>query len=72
MSPTEYSKVPSTIQYGMVSFEEEGMPWTRVFGKARLISKETIVAFGPEPHWLIMFEEQLTYVPESAVTILTN
>jgi len=39
--------------YGMVAFEEPGMPWTRVFGKVKLIRKEIIEAFGPEPHWLI-------------------
>jgi hypothetical protein len=56
--------------YGMVAYEEPGMPWTRVFGKSRLIRKEIIEAFGPEPHWLIEYEGIQTHVPESSVEIL--
>lgn len=60
----------SNATFGMVAFEELGEPWTRVFGRARLIKKEIIEGFGEEPHWLIEFNGEETYVPESSVIVL--
>lgn len=55
-------------KYGMVAFEEEGMPWTKVCGKFELIEKVQDEAFGSEEHWKIRLHDgEFTFVPISSV-----
>ena len=66
-------KADSDALFGMIAFEEHGMPWTKCVGKYRLIRKETIAVLGPEPHWLIELEDgATTHIPESCVAVLPN
>jgi len=65
-----YEHRDSETLFGMVAFEEPGMPWTRVFGRVRLISLETDECFGEEPHWRIELDGKETHVPKSSVVVL--
>ncbi len=69
----EQMETASTDLFGMVAFEEHGMPWTRCVGRYRLIKKETLQEFNNEPHWLVDLENgETTHIPESCVVPLTD
>ena len=59
--------------HGLINFEEEGMPWTKVSGVYRLIRKECLEVFGDEPHWLIdLGKNETCHIPESNVVVLPD
>ena len=59
--------------FGLVCFEEPGMPWTRVQGKYELIKQDDGELWGGEPHWEIQLENGDTcFVPVSSVVVLSD
>ena len=65
--------VSSGQLFGLVCFEEHGMPWTRVQGRYKLLKQDNDEDWGGEPHWEIELEKGETcFVPISSVVILSN
>ena len=65
--------VSSGPLFGLVCFEEPGMPWTRVRGRYKLLRQDNGEVWDGEPHWEIELEKGDTcFVPASSVVILPN
>lgn len=59
--------------FGLVCFEEPGMPWTRVRGQYKLLGQDNGDVWNGEPHWEIELEKGDTcFVPISSVVVLPN
>ena len=56
--------------FGLVNFEEPGMPWTRVCGSYELIKLDDGKDWDGEPHWEIKLENgDSCFVPQSSVIL---
>lgn len=59
--------------FGLVCFEESGMPWTRIQGIYQLLRLDNGENWGGEPHWQVKLENGNTcFVPENSVVIVQN